>query len=855
MMKKNKLLVIGWDAADWKSINPLIDRGLMPNLEKLINEGVMGNIATLDPPLSPMLWTSIATGKRPFKHGILGFTEPKTDGSGVQPVLNTSRKCKAIWNILNQEGYKSHVVGWWPSHPAEPINGTMVSNFYQKAKIPKEGEVLDFWPMLKDIVHPKRLSHILAKLRIHPYELTAAHLAPFLPNLDKIDQSNKHIQAGLTTLRRLIADCTSIHNAATYLMQFEEWDFCAVYYDAIDHFGHAFMKYHPPKRDFIPQDLYDAFFYINTAGYRYHDMMLGRLMQLIDDETTVILLSDHGFHPDHMRPKIIPKIPAGPALEHNPYGVVIIKGPNIKKDERVYGASLLDVTPTILSILDQPVAEDMDGKVLTDIFEKPKEVRYINSWEDIEGNDGMHPPEKLNDPFVDQEAMEQLIELGYIDRPDENAEKAIRRTMDISDYFLAQSYIDANMHDLAEPIVERLFLENTDKPIYGFTLVNVLQRLGKIDKAREILNLLKANNDLKGPNIALLEARILGMENRAEEALAKLVEAEVKSKDNDTLYQYIGYYYLKLDNWIEAERAYKKALKINPDSYVAHYGLGYAFYNQRLHERSAQHLIEAIALLYHQPMAHFLLGKVLHELGDEEGSIRAFGVAQKQNSAIAAKKQAKRKSKLGSEESVSEQNIGDLIKSGTEKEIVIVSGLPRSGTSMMMQMLEKGGIAPFTDGKREADENNKKGYYEHEAIKKLHKDNSILQEIDGKAVKVVAQLLPNLPLKYRYKILFMRRPLDEILSSQDKMLKRLDRERNSNMTKLRASYTKRIEQVNNWAKNFPNVDLLEVDYNEAIDQSTHTCSMITNFLSDYDLNVEKMASVVDNTLRREQNKL
>ena len=111
MMKKNKLLVIGWDAADWKSINPLIDRGLMPNLEKLINEGVMGNIATLDPPLSPMLWTSIATGKRPFKHGILGFTEPKTDGSGVQPVLNTSRKCKAIWNILNQEGYRSHVVG------------------------------------------------------------------------------------------------------------------------------------------------------------------------------------------------------------------------------------------------------------------------------------------------------------------------------------------------------------------------------------------------------------------------------------------------------------------------------------------------------------------------------------------------------------------------------------------------------------------------------------------------------------------------------------------------------------------------------------------------------------------------
>ena len=71
-----KILLIGWDAADWKIINPLLDKGEMPALESLINNGVMGNIATLDPPLSPMLWTSIATGKRADKHGILGFTEP-----------------------------------------------------------------------------------------------------------------------------------------------------------------------------------------------------------------------------------------------------------------------------------------------------------------------------------------------------------------------------------------------------------------------------------------------------------------------------------------------------------------------------------------------------------------------------------------------------------------------------------------------------------------------------------------------------------------------------------------------------------------------------------------------------------
>ena len=83
---KTKVLLIGWDAADWKIIHTLVDSGKMPNMAKFIEEGVIGNLATLFPELSPMLWTSIATGKRPFKHGILGFTEPSPDGSGIRPI-------------------------------------------------------------------------------------------------------------------------------------------------------------------------------------------------------------------------------------------------------------------------------------------------------------------------------------------------------------------------------------------------------------------------------------------------------------------------------------------------------------------------------------------------------------------------------------------------------------------------------------------------------------------------------------------------------------------------------------------------------------------------------------------------
>ncbi|SRR6266567_1793854 len=129
---KRKVLLIGWDAADWKVIMPLIDAGKMPNLAKLVETGICGNMATLEPVLSPMLWTAIATGKRAYKHGIHGFTEPDPLIGGIRPVTNLSRKCKAIWNILNQNGLSTIMIGWWPSNPVEELSkGVMVSNDYR----------------------------------------------------------------------------------------------------------------------------------------------------------------------------------------------------------------------------------------------------------------------------------------------------------------------------------------------------------------------------------------------------------------------------------------------------------------------------------------------------------------------------------------------------------------------------------------------------------------------------------------------------------------------------------------------------------------------------------------------------
>src|ERR1700690_3553619 len=157
-----KVLLVGWDAADWKVIHPLMHAGKMPNLQRIVENGVSGQISTLHPPLSPMLWTSIATGKRPFQHGIHGFSEPTPDGRGVQPVTNLSRKTKALWNILNQNDLRSVVIGWGPTPPAEPINGVMISDHYHRARGPIERG----WPLPANTVHPPELAEALASLRM-----------------------------------------------------------------------------------------------------------------------------------------------------------------------------------------------------------------------------------------------------------------------------------------------------------------------------------------------------------------------------------------------------------------------------------------------------------------------------------------------------------------------------------------------------------------------------------------------------------------------------------------------------------------------------------------------------------------
>lgn len=874
-----KVLLIGWDAADWKLVNPLIERGEMPVLSRFLDEGVMGDITTLQPILSPMLWNSIATGKRADKHGILGFTEVSPNGD-VRPVTSTSRKVKALWNILSQSGLRTNVVGWFGGHPAEPINGACVSDMFPHATAPPG----DPWPLMPGTIHPDRLAGPVGDLRIRPDEITAEMLQMFVPRAAEIDQDKDR---RLAMLAQLLAECFSLHAAATWSLEHEPWDFSAIYYPSIDHFSHAFMAYHPPRMENIPEKDFELFKDVVNSAYRLHDLLLGRLLQLAGPDTTVILLSDHGFHSDLLRPPVTPRIPTGPAIWHRPLGIFCARGGEFKRDERIYGASLLDVAPTILTLFGLPVARDMEGRVLVEAFQEPPALNFIPSWEEVPGDAGMHTGETKLPPEESAALLEQFIALGYIDRPDQNRERAAAACRMEQNWNLSRVYLETARYAEALELLEQVHSEAPDRTDIAFLLARCQARLGLLDEGEQtVAPMLELLGD--APFALLIRGNIAFDRGQYAQSLRFLLEAEKGEPRLPDLHLAIGNTYLRSLRYLDAERAFERALEIDPHNAPARAGLAFTLLRQRRYDEAAGAAILAVGLQHHLPMAHFYLGCALVRLRMYDRAIPAFEMAVRQKGPLfLAHRWLARlyKNQPGAEER-SAYHMGEAVKmfqkrkeaairlktvqdeararahrrretaAAADKDSVrpqtftIVSGLPRSGTSLMMQMLNAGGLEVMTDDQRTADDDNPEGYFEWEEIKRVGEDPNILNKVNGKPVKVVSALIPSLPPLHHYRVIFMNRPITEVVASQTKMIDRR-RTRGANLPpeKMAESLSHHRMTIRAGMAASPNFEVLEVDYPDLITQPAVWAEKINEFLGGR-LDVEKMAACAKPALHR-----
>jgi len=620
-----RVLLIGWDAADWNIIHPLMEAGKMPVLEKFIELGTSGPITTLQPILSPMLWNSIATGKRADKHDILGFVEPSPDGKGIRPVSSTSRKCKAIWNILSQSGLRSVVINWFASHPAEPIAGTILTNRLPNVlSADPQGNYPEFDATG---VHPRELLELAKSFQVHPEEIMAEQMVAFFPNARPTDKLDRRI--GWLAVN--LAQCATTQNAATHFAAQDDWDLMAVYYDAIDHTGHSFMEYFPPAMAHVSAE--DAAIYgeVVNCMYRFHDILLGRLLDLVGPDTTIILISDHGFYHNHLRPKVREQEPlkrlGNPINWHRLQGVFAATGPGIKRDELIYGTSLLDIAPTILALLGLPIPDDMDGRVLTRIFAEPVELERIASYEPPHENDGVHRniPEDEGNPFATRQALEQLAALGYINLEGDDPEDSINNARRDRLNNLAHVLLSAGRTAEALEILQSLRAEKDDAHL-RCRIALCLIGLKRIDEADALMSDI-GDEARQSPLVRMIMGEIRLAQNRIDEALAILEPLQDESYPLSHMHTILGQAYMRARLFKNAEAAFRRAIERDDDNAEAHDGLGLALRRRGLYEDAVYEHTRSATLFHDRPQTHMHLGVALAMSQQFDWAIHAFSVA------------------------------------------------------------------------------------------------------------------------------------------------------------------------------------------------------------------------------------
>ncbi len=368
--RDGRLIVLGLDALDWSLADELMRRGLMPNLRRLVSRGAHAVLDVPAPLISPVVWTTIATGVSPEVHGILDFLEPDVDGGAPHPVGSGSCKAPTLWRMVAASGRTTSVIGWWATFPAvAPEGATIYSDRLTEQLLGLEADS-------PGVADPPEAAEAARGLVLRGSEMTTADLAPFA----RVDDAELRALRGKEDtwsspaggLAKLVAATLTVERLTQRELDLGT-EVVLSYLEGTDTVGHLFAPYRPPALPDVDPNLARRFGTVVDRYYAWVDGWLGRVLAQLDDEDILVLVSDHGFEWFENRPRVSAGAHTATAVWwHRTEGAFLAFGRNVDHTPNRERLGIMDVAPTILALAGLPPGRDMPGEVPEWLLKKPE---------------------------------------------------------------------------------------------------------------------------------------------------------------------------------------------------------------------------------------------------------------------------------------------------------------------------------------------------------------------------------------------------------------------------------------------------------------------------------------------------
>ncbi|MDH4037649.1 MAG: alkaline phosphatase family protein [Candidatus Krumholzibacteria bacterium] len=426
------ILLFAIDGLEWGLMKPLIDAGRMPAIAGLMQRGTYGYLESMVPTYSPAIWTSIATGKNPDKHGIPHFVYRVGPGADdYRSYTSGHRKTKAFWNILSEYGKTVDVIGWWMTYPAEAVNGVIVAQTNTTGAMEHSENALWKGTLLEGVDD-----------QVYPPDLTPEVMGLLAATDRSMDSVVTAIFGGVpqarTEFTKLVwdqslwafrADAVYTRIAVRLLEDAPPPDVFALYLSGPDVAGHRFWRYAHPEEFWHPPmaEEVEAFGSVLDDYYVHVDRVIGEVLSRVPADVTVFVISDHGMHVVNPDREFDPDDEPGFRLSGNhldaPPGVFVAAGANITRAAtpppldplRPIGRAY-DVLPTLLALKGIPVGEDFDGQamqvVISPAFLEQFPIRSVKTHDDRAWEAARR--DRMKEAADQAERLEQLKSLGYI---------------------------------------------------------------------------------------------------------------------------------------------------------------------------------------------------------------------------------------------------------------------------------------------------------------------------------------------------------------------------------------------------------------------------------------------------------